>query len=157
MAGLFESNAVWIIWGLIGVAFLVFMVLAPCHAVFLTPFVGLPLFWLMPLISALSIYLVILLVSALLYLVMIRALRQPVRDDFRSLVGARAEVVSTAETNESSRYLVRCRGELWSAYCDTSLDVGEQVRVAGVKGVGVVVEPCGSGTAPVTETGRECH
>ena len=55
MAEFLESNAIWIIWIIFGLSFLVVLVVAPCHAVFLLPFAGLPLFWLLPLGYALPI------------------------------------------------------------------------------------------------------
>ncbi len=48
MGEFFESYAIWAIWIIFGLTFLIFMVMAPCHAVFVLPFAGLPLFWLLP-------------------------------------------------------------------------------------------------------------
>lgn len=142
MAEFFASYAIWIIWIIIGVFFLFFLATAPCHAAFILPLVGLPLFWLLPLEYALPINLVIWAASPLLYRAIRRAMSKPTADGFRSLVGSRAEVVSRSDTVRSAKYLVRAQGqgELWSAYSTDALDIGEWVNIVAVKGIGVVVE-----------------
>jgi len=143
MAEFFESYAIWIILGL---SFLVFLVMAPCHAVFLFPFVGLPLFWLLPPGYALPINLVIWLATPFLYRMIKGVMKKPTADGFRSLVGTHAEVVSRSETVRSAKYLVRAQGELWSAYSTNTLEIGEQVNIVAVKGIGLVVERAGPGS-----------
>ncbi len=58
------------------------------------PALGLPLFWFLPLGYALPINVVLWLTSALLYWLIRRAMRKPIRDGFQSLIGTEAEVVS---------------------------------------------------------------
>ena len=142
MAEFFGSYALWVIWIIFGLSFLIFLVTAPCHAVFLLPFVGLPLFWLLPLAYALPINFVLWLATPFLYRMIRSTMRKPVQDGFQSLVGAQAEVVSKSETARSARYLVRAQGEgeLWSAYSRDALLPGEMVNIVAVKGIGVVVE-----------------
>ncbi len=113
-----------------------------CHLILLMPVLGLPIFWLMPLNSAVPIYVVIVLMSAFLYWLITRALRKPVQDGFQSLIGTAAEVVSRLAPGHSAKYLVRSQGEgeLWSAYSTDILDIGEWVNIVAVKGIGVVVE-----------------
>ncbi|OGO23275.1 MAG: hypothetical protein A2144_12050 [Chloroflexi bacterium RBG_16_50_9] len=146
MAGFFENYAVWAAWILFGLFFLVFLAMAPCHAIFLFPFVGLPLFWLLPLEYALPINLVIWLATPFLFRVIRKAMKKPLADGFQSLVGTHAEVVSRSETVRSAKYLVRAQGELWSAYSSDTLEIGEQVKVVALKGIGLVVERAGSGS-----------
>ena len=146
MAGVFESYAVWAIWITFGLFFLVLLVMAPCHAVFLFPFVGLPLFWLLPPGYALPINLVIWLATPFLYRMIKGVMKKPTADGFRSLVGTHAEVVSRSETVRSAKYLVRAQGELWSAYSTNTLEIGEQVNIVAVKGIGLVVERAGPGS-----------
>ncbi len=143
MAEFFESYALWAIWIIFGLSFLVFLVMAPCHAVFLLPFVGLPLFWLLPLGYALPINFVTWLASPFLYRMIMRAMKKPLADGFQSLIGTQAEVVSKRALTHFAKYLVRAKGEgeLWSAYSTDALDIGEWVNIVAVKGIGVVVEP----------------
>jgi len=140
MAEFFESYAIWIIWIILGLIFLVMFVMAPCHAVFLLPFAGLPLFWLLPLGYALPINIAAWLATPFLYRVIRRAMRKPIQDGFQSLIGTEAEVVSKGAPGHSAKYLVRAQGELWSAYSKDTLNIGEPVNIVAVKGIGVVVE-----------------
>ena len=163
MVEFFTSYAIWIIWIVFGLFFLVVFVMAPCHAVFLVPFAGLPLFWLLPLGYALPINIAAWLATPILYRVIMRAMRKPTRDGFRSLVGTMAEVASKSETGRSARYLVRIKGEgeLWSAYSTDALDIGEWVNIVAVKGIGVVVERSEPGSdhgeIGAEDNKRHCH
>ncbi len=135
------------------------------------PFVGLPLFWLLPLEYALPINIAAWLATPFLYRVIRRAMRKPIQDGFQSLIGTEAEVVSKSETGHSTKYLVRSQGEgeLWSAYSADALQVGEWVNIVAVKGIGVVVERVEPGSRPgetgngktvlagVKDTRRHCH
>ena len=142
MAEFFESYAIWVIWIIFGLVFLIFMATAPCHAVLLLPLLGLPLFWLLPLGYALPINIATWLATPFLYRLIMRAMRKPLADGFRSLVGTQGEVVSKSETGHAAQYLVRAQGEgeLWSAYSTDALDIGEWVNIVAVKGIGVVVK-----------------
>ena len=75
-------------------------------------------------------------------------MRKPIQDGFQSLIGTEAEVVSKRALTHSARYLVRARGELWSAYSTDALDIGEQVNIVAVRGIGVVVERAEPGSRP---------
>ncbi len=111
-----------------------------CHLILLMPILGLPLFWLLPFSYALPSYLVIVLLSAFLYWLITRAMREPVQDGFQSLISTTAEVVSKLAPPNSARYLVRSHGELWSADAADILQPGEKVKTIGVKEIGLVVE-----------------
>ncbi len=149
MAEFFQSNALWVSWIIFGLIFLIFLVTAPCHAVLLLPFAGLPLFWLLPLGYALPINGGIWLATPFLYRAIRRAMRKPLQDGFQSLIGTEAEVVSKLP-GHSARYLVRVQGEgeLWSAYATDVLDIGEWVNIVAVKGIGIVVERTKKGSHP---------
>ncbi len=119
-----------------------------CHLILLMPVLGLPLFWLLPLGYALPINIALWLISAFLYRLIRKAMMKPVQDGFRSLIGTEAEVVSKRAPTHSARYLVRAQGELWSAYSTDALDIGEQVNIVAVRGIGVVVERAEPGSRP---------
>ncbi len=121
-----------------------------CHLVLLLPITGLPLFWFLPLGYALPINVVIWLTSAFLYRTITKAMRKPLQDGFQSLIGTEAKVISKLEPNNSAKYLVRAQGEgeLWSAYSKDTLDIGEQVNVVAVRGIGIVVEQVENGSHP---------
>ena len=81
MAEFWGSYAIWAIWIIFG---LIFLVTTPCHAVFLLPFVGLPAFWVLPLGYALPINAAIWLVSYFLYRVIRGAMTKPVQGGLQS-------------------------------------------------------------------------
>lgn len=141
MTEFFASYSLWIIWIILGAVFLILMVSAPCHAVFLLPFAGLPMFWLMPLGYALPVNIATWVATPFLYRMIRRAMKRPIRDGFRSLIGTETEVVSREVAGHSAKYLVRARGEgeLWSAYSADALDVGEWVNIVAIRGINVVV------------------
>jgi membrane-bound serine protease (ClpP class) len=60
----------------------------------------------------------------------------------RSSVGVETMIGESATVVQGCRPLgqVRIRGELWQARCDAGADPGEQVRVAGVEGLTLLVE-----------------
>lgn len=119
-----------------------------CHLVLLMPILGLPLFWLLPLGYALPTNIVLWLTAAFLYWLIRKAMRKPIQDGFQSLVDTEAEVVSKLEKSHSAKYLVRAQGELWSAYSADALDIGEQVNIVAVRGIGVVIERAEPGSRP---------
>ncbi len=119
-----------------------------CHLILLMPVLGLPLFWLLPLGYALPINIALWLISAFLYRLIHRAMMKPIQDGFQSLIGTEAEVVSKLETIHSAKYLVRAKGELWSANSADALEIGERVNIVAVKGIGVVVERAEPGSRP---------
>lgn len=159
MTEFFQSYAIWIIWIISGLFFMIFMVTAPCHAVLLLPLMGLPLFWLLPLGYALPVNMATWLATPFLYRLIRRAMIKPVKDGFRSLVGTVAEVVSKSEVGRSAKYLVRVQGEgeLWTAHSDNSLQPGEHVNVAAVDGISLVVESGNIETTKMKESAGEAN
>ncbi len=164
MTEFLENYAIWIFFGLILLIFLIFLATAPCHAIFLLPFMGLPLFWLLPLGYALPVNIAAWLATPFLYRLIKRAMIRPIKDGFQSLIGTEAEVVSKQVTVSSVKYLVRAQGEgeLWSAYSTNALDIGEWVNIVAVKGIGVVVERRDSTSVTTKRTvgsanERHCH
>ena len=112
-----------------------------CHLVLLMPVIALPIFWLVPLNFSVPIYAVIALITGLVYWLITKSMMKPVATGAESLVGTSAEVVSRLSPNNYSKYLVRVGGELWTAHSDNSLQPGEQVNIAAVDGIRLVVAP----------------
>ncbi len=110
-----------------------------CHLILLMPVIALPIFWLMPIGYAAPIYVLISLASGFFYWLITRAMRQPVRDGFRSLIGTEVEVVSKLDPLDHAQYLVRSGGELWGARSGEVLHPGENVSVTAVDGIRLVV------------------
>ncbi len=146
MIELFESYGLWTIWIISVLIFSVMLATMPCHTVFLLPFIGLPLFWLLPLEYALPTNTIIWLATPFLYRAIMKAMSQPPTDGFRSLVGTQTEVISKSETGHSTSYLVHAQGELWSANSTDILNAGESVNIVAVKGISLVIERASGST-----------
>lgn len=119
-----------------------------CHLFLLMPLLALPVFWLVPAGPAATIYSFIVVVSGLLYWFIIRSMRQPVVTGAEGLVGTEVEVVSRLGAVSNARYLVRSRGELWSAGSAHPLQPGERVSVTAVNGITLVVSRPDTGANP---------
>ena len=111
-----------------------------CHVLLLMPIFGLPVFWLMPLSFAIPIYLMIVAMSGLLYWLIMKSMNKRVEIGLEGLIGTEAEVVSQLDLGNRVKYLVRSRGELWTARSTETLHLGERVTIAALKGISLVVE-----------------
>jgi len=107
--------------------------------VMLFPLLGLALFWWLPLRASLPVYVAGLAVSALLHRAMMRAGRLPVRTGAEGMIGRHAVVLDWT----GDEGWVRCGSEKWHAVVRTGEPehVGDGVRVVGVDGLTLVVEP----------------
>jgi len=110
-----------------------------CHLILALPFFGLALFLFLPFGTALGLYLPLAAGSVFLYFVIVRTMRLPQPTGVESLIGETGEVVGRLDSIGPTRYLVRCRGELWSAVSEEGLKPGEEVRVVAVDGIKLVV------------------
>jgi membrane protein implicated in regulation of membrane protease activity len=120
------------------------------HLIILLPIIGIIVFWLLPLGQAIPVYLVILVMSGLMYWAIIRAMRKRHENGAESLVGNKASVVSRLSPQEEAQYIVRVRGELWSANSDDDLKPGETVKILSVDGLTLQVsrQAVGPPTSP---------
>ena len=119
-----------------------------CHLLLLMPVVGLPVFWLMPLSFAIPVYMVIVLISGVLYWLIVKSMRKTPLVGAESLPGTEGEVVSKLSPGHGAQYLVRSQGELWSARSADVLEPGETVRIAALRGISLVVERRDNGSHP---------
>lgn len=119
-----------------------------CHLPLLMPVIALPVFWLTPLSFAIPFYIVILLISGLLYRAVIKSMRKPLETGALRLIGSEAEVVSKLSPGHSAQYVVRSGGELWTARCADVLQPGETVSIAALRGISLVVERGNNGSHP---------
>ncbi len=87
----------------------------PYLIILLLPLIGIIVFWLMPLYLAIPVYLVILLISGLLYWAIVRAMKRRPYTGSEGLIGEEARVVTKSGSHDAAEYIVSVRGELWSA------------------------------------------
>ncbi len=112
-----------------------------CHVALAMPIIALPIFWLLPPKFAIPIYVLIAVISSLLYWQITRSMKKPVTTGAESLLNTKAEVVSKSSPLGYTKYLVRTGGEIWSASSVVSLQPGEIVSVVAVDGLKLVIEP----------------
>jgi membrane-bound ClpP family serine protease len=107
-----------------------------CHIVLLMPIFGLAVFWLWPLSIALPIYLVIFTLSFIFYLVLLKAMHQPVKTGRQGLVGEIGKIIDVR--NHMGHIFVH--GEIWKAELKGSLKKGDKAKVIGFNGLTLQVQ-----------------
>ncbi len=106
-----------------------------CHILFLLPFVALLLFFLLPPGQATFLSIPLFLVFLWLAWVTWKDMRRPISTGIEGMMGGKARVVSRAKNGAK----VLLRGELWDAMCSEDLSVGETVRVTGLDRMKLIV------------------
>lgn len=106
-----------------------------CHLPLALPLLGLMLFFLLPLPVAAPLYGVVVIASVLVYRLLLRALRLPVKTGTEGMAGGLAYVVEPL----APEGVVRYGGELWHAAGDERLEKGARVRIERVEGMTVIV------------------
>lgn len=106
-----------------------------CHLILLLPVIGLGVFAIFPLEIALPLYGLVVVISALVYLVVWRALRLPIQTGIEGMIGKEADVIEEL-TPEG---VIRHRNELWSAQGVEPIAKGKKVIIMAVDGLVVTV------------------
>jgi membrane-bound serine protease (ClpP class) len=104
-----------------------------CHLLLLSPVIGLVLFLILPWTIALPLYLLIVSLSVWLYTKIMASMRQPVKTGSEGLLG------QVAEVGPGDSMIVR--GERWSIAQPDGLTPGQQVRIVGLDGLRLQVQP----------------
>ncbi len=107
-----------------------------CHILFLAPFMGLVLFWVLPLEQAIVFYSLIVVACGILLWLIWRDRRKPVATGVEGMIGDNAEVIG----NKNGIWKVGVRGELWDAVCRGDLSAGQTVKITGVERTKLLVE-----------------
>lgn len=115
-----------------------------CHLLLVLPVIALAVFWIWPLSLALPVYAGVVVISLAFYVLLLRAMRTPVRTGREELLHSTATVLRSAGPHAG---WVRVHGEEWKALSNVDLAEGDTVRIVGVDGMTlhVVPEPAGSG------------
>ncbi|AWN14461.1 NfeD family protein [Salinisphaera sp. LB1] len=107
-----------------------------CHIILFLPLLALPVFWLLPLVWAIPLYLTALAVSAWLYWIMLRGMQRPVMAGPESLLNRHGQVTQC----DGGFLMVQIHNELWKATSDDdSLHNGDKIIVIGRHGLVVHV------------------
>ena len=108
-----------------------------CHILFVLPFAGLVVFWLLPLEQAILSYSLILLASGILLWLLWKDFRKPVTAGVEGMIGQKAEVIQ----NSNASVKVFFKGEIWDAVSQEELSVGQRVEVTGMERMRLMVRP----------------
>ena len=108
-----------------------------CHILLFLPVLALPVFWLLPLPIAGTVYLVTLLFSGWMYYVVLTVMHRPVRVGAETLLNRGGRVIRT----QGQQCVIRLGNEIWSARSKGPLSLGDQVQVVGRDGLTLRVSP----------------
>jgi membrane protein implicated in regulation of membrane protease activity len=93
------------------------------------PFLGLSLFWILPLKQALIFYSVILILSGFILRSATQARRRKVTTGLEGMIGSEAEVIR----KNNGALKVSCHGEIWDAISSEDISVGERAKILGIQ------------------------
>jgi len=113
-----------------------------CHLLLLLPVIGLGLFLILPWTIALPGYLALVVLSLWLYVKIMESMHRPVTTGGEGLVGQVAEVGPDGS--------LLLKGERWSIAGRDGLRPGQQVRVVGLRGLRLEVQPVDPEASPLT-------
>jgi membrane protein implicated in regulation of membrane protease activity len=114
-----------------------------CHVVLVLPFLAWPVFWLLPLPEAASLYAMTLVAAAAVYGYAFKSARMPRLNGAEGMIGEQGRVVKRTERGVT----VSIHGELWSAEASGDLPtLGDEVLVEGIDGLRLRVTSAASGT-----------
>jgi membrane-bound serine protease (ClpP class) len=146
---LFILEAVYVSHGILAAGGVVAMVLGALMLVEAPPIPELRVRWEL----ALSVAIPFAVITVLLLRLVLRSRRWGATIGPESLIGAVGEV--RQEIRDHRKGLVHVAGELWTARSGTALAVGQQIRVVGVEGLTLRVEPVGEPRAPLEPAAKE--
>jgi membrane-bound serine protease (ClpP class) len=106
-----------------------------CHLPFIVPVAGLVLFAVLPLPTALAIYVPVALLALAIGIPAVRAMYRPVATGVEAMRGTEG-IVLTAEGRSAA---VRWEGEIWNCRAAEPLAAGDRVRIVEVDGLTAVV------------------
>ena len=107
-----------------------------CHLILALPLLGLGLFYVLPLAWAGPLYGAVLLVSAVFYVPIYRAHRQPVACGWEAMVGKLAEAVDGFPGLGRVKY----HNVFWKARSKEPLAAGERAKIVGLQGMTLLVQ-----------------
>lgn len=98
------------------------------------PLLALPVFWLLPMIQAVPVYLVGVLLSLWMFWLMRRNKRYRVVTGREGMIGEEAEIVSKPMSGKGNQYMIRVEGELWTVSSNDDMEPGDKVIITAIEG-----------------------
>ena len=102
-----------------------------CHLILSLPVVGISVFWILPLQLAIPVYIVILIISSIMYSAIMTAMKTKVKTGKEGLVGETGIIFNLTPED----IFVRVHGEIWEATSNDKLIKGDKIRIINVKGL----------------------
>lgn len=102
-----------------------------CHLVLLLPVIGLTVFWVLPLTTALIVYMVVFALSVWLYWYVVKSVFWPVQTGVEKMRRSVATVIAV----DGSRLTVSMNGEIWTAVSRDRLEVNDRAEVLDIEGL----------------------
>jgi membrane protein implicated in regulation of membrane protease activity len=96
------------------------------------PLIAIPIFWLLPLDQAILLYALGVVLSGFMFWFMRGSMKQRAVTGMEGLIGKDAKVISQSRSGNEAAYDVEVQGELWTAFSDDVLHVGETVTIAAM-------------------------
>lgn len=107
-----------------------------CHILLLFPILALPIFFFLPLQTAATAYVVILLITAFLYFKIISALRSKVQTGLEAMINEEALVIEDIDPEGKVMFW----SEIWRATASGKrFRKGEKVKIYGFNGLEAIV------------------
>ena len=107
-----------------------------CHIILAMPLLALGLFVFLPFQTALPIYLVVVLSSAIIYHKIMESMKLPVKTGWEEMIGSVVKVVE--EINPEGK--IWYKNEVWSAVSQENLARGEKAKILGFEGMKTIVQ-----------------
>ncbi len=108
-----------------------------CHLILFLPVFGLAVFLIWPLSMAAPAYALIFLLSLAMYVLIIKAMRQPVVTGTEAMLCSIGTVVGA----EGDHWRIEVGNEIWEAESTAALQTGDRVQVTGIDGLILKVNP----------------
>jgi len=108
-----------------------------CHLILFLPAFTLPIFWFLPLSSALPFYLFFLAISFFLYLKVFQAMRRRVKTGREAMLDRKALVIKDIDPEGKIEYA----SEIWDAAANGKRFLkGDRIIIRGFQGLSLIVE-----------------
>ena len=108
-----------------------------CHLILFLPVFALPVFWVLPLESALLVYLFILAISLLLYFKVFQAMHQHVQSGREGMLKKKVMVIEDIDPEGKVQYF----GQIWSATgAGKNFRSGDEVIIKAFRGLSLIVD-----------------
>ena len=102
-----------------------------CHILLMMPIISIVFFFILPMYVALPLYLSIAVISAILYLALLKAMKTKPTTGKEGLIGEEGRVLKALNPKGQ----IEIHGEIWQAYSEKHIPPGKTIKVESIKGL----------------------